>query len=128
MGWPASFGSRVIAALPAEDNRTMADEIPATSATTDRGNILLGFAIAWAGQFLSYWALCLVGRISEDLRWMSLFWAVPEFFFLIPVIIKLNNRGTDKTAKGLLIMSLIGLVLSCGFAYLLFTVMDHLPG
>lgn len=80
------------------------------------------------GPISVVWGVYLAGKISNDVGWMLLFWAVPEFFFAIPVVVKLDSRGIDKTAKGLLVMSLIGLVLNCGFGYLLFTVMNHLPG
>ena len=104
---------------------TMAD---ATPASRDRGSILLGFAIAWSRPVSVLRGVVPGGPGLRRSAVDVIILGRARVLFAIPVIVKLNSRGTDKTAKGLLIMSLIGLVLSCGFGLLLFYVMDHLPG
>jgi hypothetical protein len=57
-----------------------------------------------------------VGLCGGLIQWLAVW----------PLYVKLAKQGRDRTAKGLLIGSLVGVALNAVFFWMLFDVMEHL--
>ena len=95
---------------------------PATPAW--QGNIAVGLLLGIACQFATIVLSLMMIGVSQKLASAVVFWGVTQYILVLPLRASLLRRGQHATAKGLLIMSFIGLLL-CSLCGALFFIPSH---
>jgi len=91
-----------------------------------RGTVNTGVGLSLACQFATYVLFHVLGSVWNPLGWGTLLWGVLQWFLVVPLIINLKKQGKDKTVKGLLIVSLLGVVLNGGLVFLGYLALNNL--
>ena len=91
-----------------------------------RGTVNAGVGFSLACQFAVWAVFHVLGSLWRILGWGTLLWGVVQWFLVVPLIINLKKQGKDKTVKGLLIVSLLGVVLNAGLIFLGYWALNNL--
>ncbi|HEY1756712.1 MAG TPA: hypothetical protein VGG72_15160 [Bryobacteraceae bacterium] len=97
----------------------------ATIEKATRGSLVEGVLLSLACQVATFVTLDVVDRFIH-LGFFGLLWSIPQWCFVIPLLLNLKHRQRERTTQGLFIASWAGVALNAGFLWLAYDSINNL--